>query len=541
MGMPIRTLTDVLRNIDVIQNSMHPKAFAFVLYKKEHKEFRKYILENFDRLHSISRETVLFVLDKPKQWLTRQDIPYYRETMGENYTPDHDDIEVKIAAKYFEIPEEQLPAVVLFNSLKTAEWTTISLRDTNLEKYDNVFQQLFKYLNKYSSIFERHESLAKLKKREKDQNNISGTEPDSKGLNSDSILYSRILNPFPDKRVPFFRDVFTTHLKLLREIFETINFKTVSKSQNDENIKQMLDKIHEEVKHARKENRDYFNQINEKLTQIQKDLKDYKSNLKQNLNKVENQNELPLAAMQYEELLHEYDETLLNSVGTITKESKSEVNTEILKLTFLENYEPETLEMIRSGLNVYKLAVNYKDDSFDYSLAAVGLWKAVEKELNIILIDVLRLIRNFISAIPSYGIAHNPGRCEIFAGYKKGEKYNVDINRQYQNNFSPVMFGDMVRISENWKENDYKEVINKLRKEMQTVSDMNIFMNDFVDRFKKIVYDYRNACSHTEKMTETQFNEFKEILMSEKGLYYQISELKRNIYKVFIKEKVSLK
>jgi hypothetical protein len=42
----------------------------------------------------------LFVLDKPKQWLTRQDIPYYRETMGENYTPDHDDIEVKIAAKY---------------------------------------------------------------------------------------------------------------------------------------------------------------------------------------------------------------------------------------------------------------------------------------------------------------------------------------------------------------------------------------------------------------------------------------------------------
>jgi hypothetical protein len=46
MGMPIRTLTDVLRNIDVIQNSMHPKAFAFVLYKKEHKEFRKYILEN---------------------------------------------------------------------------------------------------------------------------------------------------------------------------------------------------------------------------------------------------------------------------------------------------------------------------------------------------------------------------------------------------------------------------------------------------------------------------------------------------------------
>jgi hypothetical protein len=61
---------------------------------------------------------------------------------------------------------------------------------------------------------------------------------------------------------------------------------------------------------------------------------------------------IALAAIQYEELLHEYDETLLNSVGTITKESKSEVNTEILKLTFLENYEPETLEMIRSGLNV---------------------------------------------------------------------------------------------------------------------------------------------------------------------------------------------
>ena len=68
---------------------------------------------------------------------------------------------------------------------------------------------------------------------------------------------------------------------------------------------------------------------------------------------------------------------------------------------------------------------------------------------------------------------------------------------------------------------------------MRTVSDMNIFMDDFVNRFKKIVYDYRKACCHTEKMTETQFNEFKEILMSEKGLYYQISELKKNIYRVF--------
>jgi hypothetical protein len=94
-----------------------------------------------------------------------------------------------------------------------------------LEKYDNVFQQLFKYLNKYGNIIERYESLAKLKKREKDQNNISGTEPDSKGLNSDSILYSRILNPFPDKRVPFFRDVFTTHLKLLRKSLKRSTLK----------------------------------------------------------------------------------------------------------------------------------------------------------------------------------------------------------------------------------------------------------------------------------------------------------------------------
>lgn len=484
MGYPTKTLTEIIDNINFIEGDLKPTFYSFILYKSKHELFRRFILDNFNRLHNRSGKAVFFVIDKPEEWLNRNDIDYYRNRVGNYYVPELRDEEVNKAAYYFNVFDYELPAVVLFTSLNQQNWTIISLSDLEPNRLKSFFYEMFetqernndKYRNTYINL----------------------------------SLINRLQHRFPQ-----------------------IKYKSVNNSVLDSSIYDELQKLRAELQQLREENREGFRIISEKLEIIHKDFLDYKRVLQINIKNITGLNESNLADKEYEKLLSEYDDKLLDTSKNIINEATNNVAISFVGYDFLENFEEESTTMIRSGLKVYELINNKRIESFDYSLCAAGLWKAVEVELNIILLDAIRIIKKYIQAIPSYGRPSRQGRLNVFAGQKRNTDYYVNINQQQNNQFSKIMFGDMIRISDNWEKNEYQEIMNEIKREQDTSLEIRDFMNDFVTQFKSIVYDYRNESSHTRIMSEQQYLQMKDILMRTDGLYRKISRLKGNIYSLY--------
>lgn len=485
MGYPTKTLTEIIDNIDYIEKSLRPSFYSFILYKSKHESFRRFILDNFDRLHNRSGKAVFFVIDKPDEWLERKDIDYYRNRVGNDYVPELKDEEVDKAAYYFNVFEYELPAVVLFTSMNKQSWTIVSLSDLEPYRLEMFFYEMFDILERNNDEY---------------RNNY---------INLSSI-------------------------NRLQQLFPQITYKAVNNGILGSIIYDELQKLRAELQQLREENREGFRRISEKLEIIHKDFLEYKRNFQLNLKNIKGINESNLADREFEKLLSEYDDKLIDTSQYIINETNVNTSVSLAEYDFLENFEEESITMIRSGLKVYELISKDKIEPFDYSLCAAGLWKAVEVELNIILLDALRLIKKYIEAIPSYGRATKQGRLEIFAGQKRNRNYFVNINQQYNNQFSKIMFGDMIRISDNWQRNEYQEIMNEIKREQDTNLEIGDFMNGFVTQFRSIVYDYRNESTHTGIMSEEKYKQMKDILMQENGLYRKISRLKENIYSLYV-------
>ena len=76
MGYPTKTLSDIINNFEYIESNLQPTFYSFILYKSKNESFRSFILDNFNRLHEQSGESVFFVIDRPEGWLKRDDIAY---------------------------------------------------------------------------------------------------------------------------------------------------------------------------------------------------------------------------------------------------------------------------------------------------------------------------------------------------------------------------------------------------------------------------------------------------------------------------------
>lgn len=160
----------------------------------------------------------------------------------------------------------------------------------------------------------------------------------------------------------------------------------------------------------------------------------------------------------------------------------------------------------------------------------------MEIELNIILIDTIRLIKNVIDTIPSSGISIKSGKCEVFAGYKwiksVKQEYKININNKREDKLCSFMFGDLIKVSEYYKQNEFNNVLEIIYEEASTMIDVHSFMNGLVNQITDVVHNFRNQCSHTGIMKEDEFRNLKNIIFSEEGLYKKISQLKFNIDKL---------
>ncbi|MGD9733143.1 MAG: hypothetical protein AB7U45_13265, partial [Desulfamplus sp.] len=140
---PIRNFSDIFTFKENC-NSFATTPFNIIaLYKSEHEEFRKYILNQFNRIHHQTQNISFILCDEPPDgWRERPDAYYYRQLVGEEYHPQLNDFEIDIICRYMDIPTETLPCVVCFQDLTKYSFNCFSFRSINQYRIDRFFNSM---------------------------------------------------------------------------------------------------------------------------------------------------------------------------------------------------------------------------------------------------------------------------------------------------------------------------------------------------------------------------------------------------------------
>lgn len=488
MGFPIRRLSDILyKNLD---SNLQPDFYCFVLYNEEHTKFRNFILDKFNDLHNMSRGVVFFILDRPESWLKREDIPYYRQTMGDAYQPALNDKEVEIVCEHFGVHPKKLPAVIAFPNLDSNSCNIFSLKDIeNENELMHFFATLFTDERRNDRLERRQQRIPK------------------RGL---AVLMERS--------------------KKVRRNFRNIS-TLISYFEDKDNATDVLKKMAREMEELRHEVREGFSKVLTKLEEIHQDLTPLKENAKNTLRQLESLPDNLLKEKDIEEYREKIDGNLLNYSNEIAENYVVDNYVSISNYEFLAEFEENSVSMIRSCLIVENILRDQDVAGFDYSLCSVGLWKALEIELNIILIDTIRYIMSIVESIPSEGYSQKRGRIPVFAGYsyfrKKKDKYFVDINKKNRTVLRNFMFGDLIRLAENFDKNELQTFMELVKEELDFALETKDYMGEFTEKLRTVVYEYRNRCSHTSVMNHNEYLELKELVYSEDGLFQRVADLKK--------------
>lgn len=346
MGFPLQSWGDIISRRKEFEELLRPSFFCFVLYKSTDYMFREFILRNFNFLHNQSRDVVFFVLDKPEDWLKRDDIDYYRNIYGDSYNPELNDEEVDSVCDYFGIHPNKLPAIITFPNLSSKSCNVFSLKDVETHyELEHIFMTLF------------------IDGNERTQNHRKGQA---------GRLYQNAVT--------------------LRRRFPRISSQ-ISYFEEGQSIVDKFEQINESINQMRHEMRDGFNTIISKLETIQDEIKPLKLALADKFCELEKLPHSNLRDNEIEELHNKVDEDLIKYSNQIVEELGADKFISLAQYSFLECFEPDSLSMIRSCFITEKLVSREKITEFDYSLCSVGFWKAMEIELNIILIDTIRYVK----------------------------------------------------------------------------------------------------------------------------------------------------
>ncbi|MBM4339789.1 MAG: hypothetical protein FJ110_09615 [Deltaproteobacteria bacterium] len=236
------------------------------------------------------------------------------------------------------------------------------------------------------------------------------------------------------------------------------------------------------------------------------------------------------------DILHKYQETMKFSQGVLREErfeydlkASSKIAPQYLERRMVSIPPPEEFcyalldgesRSFLEPIDFIHDMVSSKSTSFDYAVCAIGLWKALELELNITFIGWLRKRLGISEEYQTIGKGSKKPAKEvmIYSGPGKGlgGDYYVNINEtETHNHLRSVMLNPISYILQYAEKNQLAELLN---------NGLRPYKDDIVghkdgDRWcglpndiRKVTRDYRNSHAHTKKMTRKIFEEFREYM-----------------------------
>ncbi|MEH7309368.1 hypothetical protein [Neobacillus drentensis] len=450
MGYPVKKLSDILTNSNEILR-LNPNFFTFILYKKQHKIFRNYILKEFNHLHYLSKKpnAILFVLDNPLNWLQRADIEYYQDIQGREYQPELNDDEVDVVCEYFKIHPDSLPAVIIFNNLHSQSCTSISLKGINEERIlSDFFEKLFARENDYGIV--REESMLY----------GNGKEP-------------FFLPPFGAKIIQSVETQFLTY-KSEKTIFQILSGIVQQLNRIENKIDTILTVIQnlqydiETIKRTRRNEEDKLNliykKIDRKITPLKlslgQDIKDYEELLKDLIENWDildplSKEMLPLAEYLFDQM------SRLNDV----------------------DYSPVILQYCRSLENeiLQKLFIQF----------AIHIYQKIE--------DLEGFLKGDLENEKTKQFA------KVILSSKNKDIEDVKFTLGQMIRILEYTAGKRT-IKESPLLQEFKQFIT------QNFNETNILSKDYLSNIKSITDDFRNRCAHPYKLNEEDAIQCKEIV-----------------------------
>lgn len=481
-GYRINEVFELDRNLNKRLHSQ-PAFYCLFLCKSSHQEFLEYINRNFEKLSKMSGKHIDFYM--------------FNKDMFECFSTDlDDDFDKKVdqACEVFGVHPTRLPAVLLFPSLNSRDCNTFFFEDNAISLLDIFLNEVFngKYLNLFLPESDR------FSKREKNYR--------SRPLPISSLLSSA-----------------TRHI---RRVLPSIRYQLCY--SGEDSIGDQLDYLirsNQEIKQG-------MNKILVKLQEIQSEFMPYKLKMQKQLQKLLTLPESEMKESEIEELRADMDEQFWKYTNIISNGQNMPVF--LAEYDYLISFEDKSKEMIKSCMKVEELVNKEKLEDFDYSLCAVGYWKAMEIELNIIIVDTIRKLKSIINTIPNTGISNRHNPVKVYAGIRWNERYMVNINKKKDNKLTSLMFGDMLSISENYDNNEFKDIINTIYINNKYYTGLTEFMKHFVNDIREIVNTYRNEYSHTGILTFEELNGLKSRIFEEEGAYFKIALLKKGLLEKLI-------
>lgn len=511
MGYPIRGLSDLLAVHKNIDDRQYPLK-AFFLYTEDDEPLNSYIRDHFMELDRTSGRLLFFLINNPpEKWLNgARDRTYWHHfldiTKGQNL--EFDSYNIQEVADHFGINYKQLPCIILFTSLEDNNFIIISGFDQlRPGQVGPVFNQLFQETDRF-------------------MNSANG-----KSLNTQSLRLFGFLKRIPNIRVE--SHFAQSHVGDI--LLQIQDLKKQVDAMEHNNVCR-----HEDVMTE-------LGDIRQKLSAISIQIADARSELIDNLETLLLNDITMDERLEAHERLHqEFDERLfdrfreLEQRVSLQQDRMQQVHIP-LPAHLINNLSIESKSFLMTSESIFNEVSDETGGEFDYSVCGIGLWKTLERELNLSFVDWLRITKGVCTSRPTIGrVSSRPNtEIKINTSYETGRsrEFFVDINKIDKHGMlSGVMLGEIASILQSSHQHEINQLLSsKLVQYSSDIAGSRSPQGDWTGLptdIRKVADKYRNSHAHTKQMKRDVFLDFRRFMLSDNGaLLPRVLTYKYSIFK----------
>lgn len=464
MGHPVNGIEYVLSNWERLRGQF--PHYVFFLFTEEQRPFAEFFREHFFELDQISGSGCMFfaIAPPPPGW---EDVARQRE-YWQHYLADpqanigYDQDAVYQAARYFGVPREHLPAAVIFQEIHHEDALIVRLGDMQSEEWPGFFVNLFKIFNLVSQRELQDLYLRGLKKL---INHLPAQRQTREWLTG----FARAsISP----RSPQFERRQGTSYYMRQALPQRM---AASRIEYPEQIHDVLTgllaemgRLSSEMAAMRAEQREGFREVNLRLERIQVVLEETVQRIEafrgpfvvQWVALEDTMGSPDELAAAKQELHARFDNFLLQQSHYLAQRLDMTPVRLPPALQPLDNLlEPESRSNLLSAELLWENLGSAQLPWLDYSVCGIGLWKALEIELNRTFVDALRVSNRIC----------NPGTFSLNQPYTPGERMtepgrntNGGVDNIHTNKSREIRDaqGNVVQINlENIMLNDFSKLI----------------------------------------------------------------------------------
>lgn len=392
MGHPINSFSYLLDNWRVLRER-YPY-YAFFLFTPDHQGFYDLFLRRFEAWDELSGGGCMFfaVAPPPPSWNDRaRERDYWRHYMANSHQEQgYDSDAVRQAARYFSVPAEYLPAIVLFQDLEQDNTLTIKLNGFTMEEADAFVHNLFQLL--------KHPSLRTDGYSWRLQSLVERLPLDRR---VGSAWIDEYLQRHADSRrqrrapVTVHGDRFGPH-----HFTYTVGSST-SIATTLESMLHEMERLGQRVEELQTEQREGFRQVNVRLEEISIVLKEsigridsFRKPFLVRWVDAESNSDAEAREEVLAELHSEFDDFLRHESSFLAERLYRPGRTSFP--AELHSIELDLEEESRAVLGAAEILWQHLRKAtlaypIDYAVCGIGLWKALEIELNRAFVDALRV------------------------------------------------------------------------------------------------------------------------------------------------------